>query len=113
MSYPHRIAPEAVNGLYVSGRVKLYKINYFSPTVCEDENVKNANFESTLIFFRWSFLYGICSGDKSAAICAKLRRVNAELCGELGTIIRFGFTRTAGAAHSSKDSPAAHTASTP
>lgn len=31
--YNHRIAPEAVNGLYVSGRIKLYKIKYHSPTV--------------------------------------------------------------------------------
>lgn len=53
MPYPHRIAPEAVNGLYVSGRVKLYKIKYFSPTVSVVENMKNT--KPYLIFILRSF----------------------------------------------------------
>lgn len=31
--FRHRMAPESVNGLYVSGRVKLFKIIYNSPSV--------------------------------------------------------------------------------
>lgn len=34
--YKHRIAPEAVHGLFVSGRVKLYKVKHSSPKVCPD-----------------------------------------------------------------------------
>lgn len=32
--FEHRLAPEAVNSLYISGRVKIYSINYKSPKVC-------------------------------------------------------------------------------
>lgn len=31
--YNHRSAPQAVNGLFVSGRVKLFKISYNCPSV--------------------------------------------------------------------------------
>lgn len=46
LQYPHRIAPEAVNGLHVSGRVKLYKMKYYSP------NVSLFNFNSMVSPFR-------------------------------------------------------------
>lgn len=31
--YKYRNSPEAVSGLYVSGRVKLFKISYYHPSV--------------------------------------------------------------------------------
>lgn len=31
--YKHRIAPEAINSLFISGRIKIYKVKYSSPKV--------------------------------------------------------------------------------